>query len=143
MYAAHMNGARLAFVVRKLNGNVKREKVEFVVTKKGQNGKNDTHDMKRVMKDEPAGFMVYFPRGHAIRVPTLDLLKHYGLDGKPRIINANDILADPNSPLGKIIGAQTEEERRNGMLDLERMVIQMATAKSGPVVMAEQVKEAA
>jgi len=143
MFAAHMNGARLAFVVRRLNGNCKREKIDMTVTKRGQNGKRDMHDMKRVMKDEPQGYMVYFPRGHALRIPDMDTLKHYGLDMKPRIINANDILADPNSPLGKIIGAQTDEERKGAMLDLERMVIQMATAKSGPIVMLEQVKEAA
>lgn len=142
MATAHMNGARLAFVVRKLSGTVKREKYVMELIKKGQNGKSDQFSMKSKIVDEPAGYLVYFPRGHAIRLRTEAELSHYGLGGKPRIINIENVLADPNSPLNRMIQSQNEEERRDGMLDMERAVIAMATAKTGPAVMQEQMKEA-
>ncbi len=140
MFTANMNGARLAFVVRELQGTVRREKYVMKLVKKANpNGKTrDQYEMKSEMVEEPAGFMVYFPRGHVVRVPTRKLLEHYGLHLKPRIINMEG-LADPNSPLGKLMTAQDEQARAGAMIDMERLVIQMACAKTGPMLMPEQV----
>lgn len=132
MFTAHMNGARLAYVVREIPGKVKRQ--THSIGKKGEG-------IRVVDKEEPGGFMVYFPRGHALRIPDRKTLAHYGLDKKPMVINAQDVLADPNSPLGRIMMAQNEEARAGAMLDMERMVMQMATAKTGPIIMPEQIKE--
>lgn len=131
---AYMNGARLAYVVRKLPGNVKRQVCKL--TKKGEGIKFED-------RDQPAGYMVYFPRGHAIRIPSDKLLAHYGLKvGKATIVNMDGLL-DSNSPLGKVMLAQNDEARATAMVDMERMVIQLATAKTGPVLLPEQVREIA
>lgn len=131
---AMMNGARLSYVVRKLEGDVTRQVCG--IPKKGEG-------IVHTDRTQSAGYMVYFPRGHALRIPTMNALKHYGLDRKARIINVTDILADPNSPLGRLISAQTDEERAQGMQDMENLVIRMATAKTGPLVLAEQVEQEA
>lgn len=123
--------ARLSYVVRKLPGNVERETHKI-------SGKGKGIQIEK--KTQPAGYMVYFPRGHCLRMDEA-MLKHYGLDKKAGIINAENILADPNSPLARMLTAQTEEARNSAGLDMERAVIQMALAKTGPVVMAEQVQE--
>lgn len=130
---AYMNGARLAYVVRKIPGNpVKRP-----VCKIGKKGEG----IKFEEKDQPPGFMVYFPRGHTLRIPNEKLLAHYGLKiGKATIVNMEGLL-DSNSPLGKVMLAQNDEARATAMVDMERMVMQLATAKTGPVLMPEQVRE--
>lgn len=143
MFTANTVGARLAYVVREIPGTVKREVFEMVETKKAQYGKKATHEMKKVLKDVPAGYMVYFPRGHAMRIPNKKTLEFYGLDKPARIINAENILADPNSPLARMMTEQTEQGRMGAKLDVERMTIQMAVSKTGPIVQLEQVQEVA
>jgi hypothetical protein len=138
MMTANMIGARLSFVVRELQGTVKREKVRLVLTKKGNAKSRDQYEWKREMVEEPAGYMVYFPRGHVARFPTRQLLEHYNLHLKPRVINL-DGLTDPNSPLGRVMLAQDNDARAGAMIDMETMVIQMACAKTGPQLMPEQI----
>jgi hypothetical protein len=137
MFAAQTNGGRLAFVVRELEGTVTRKKYKLVQANKKVNGRTQW-EMKEEMVEEPAGFMVYFPRGHAVRVPTKKLLEHYGLHLKPRIINLEG-LTDPSTPLGKMMMAQDDQARAGAYIDMERMVIQLATAKTGPQLMPEQI----
>ena len=57
MFTANMNGARLAFVVRELQGTVRREKYVMKLVKKANpNGKTrDQYEMKSEMVEEPAG----------------------------------------------------------------------------------------
>lgn len=124
-------GVRLAYVVVALEGTVEREKVTW--------SKKDGLKTKTVA--EPAGFMVYFPRGHALRLRDKAALARYGLDKRPPIINLQG-LNDPNSPLGKMLMSQDEEIRHSGYIDLEKAVINLATAKSGPMLMPEQVQQA-
>jgi hypothetical protein len=140
MLQANMTGGRLAFVVRELQGTVKREKTRMVLIKKGNGKIRDQYEMKTVVEEEPAGFMVYFPRGHVVRIPNRKLLEHYRLHLKPRIINLEG-LSDPNTPLGKMMMAQDDQTRAGAMIDMERMVIQLACAKTGPQLMPEQVIE--
>lgn len=128
MFAQNMPGARLSHVVVALKGTLKR--AVTVWTKK--------EGLVQKVIDVPAGFLVYFPRGHVLRVDE-EHLKHYGLDKKPRISNLSG-LHDPESPLGKIMMAQDDAARAGAYQDLEQMVMQMAIAKSGPVIMPEQVK---
>lgn len=128
MFEAHMNGARLAYVVRPLSGVVKR--TVHTMGKKGEG-------IKEEEVEQPAGFMVYFPRGHVLRLRDKKMLKFYNLDKAPRIINIEG-LSDPNSPLGRLMMAQDEAGRSQGMRDMETMVIQLATAKTGAMLMPEQ-----
>lgn len=123
-----MMGARLAFVAVELEGTVERP-VHKWVKGKGIVPKN---------VPQPAGYLVYFPMGHVIRL-TREQLVHYGLDGEPRIINMQG-LHDPRSPIGKLMSSQDEEVRRGAYADLKQQVIRAATVKAGPVMMPEQLE---
>lgn len=141
MATAHMNGSRLAYVVVPLKGNVVRDQIELVEKPAGRykdGTVRNTFSMKRVPKEEPAGFMVYFPRGHALRFKSMDQLKQYNLDKKPHIINLEG-LNDPNSPIGRLLAEQDENSRRGAFQTLEQSVIKLATAKTGHILMPEQV----
>lgn len=140
MITANVIGARLAYVVRELQGTVKREKCRIILSRKGSGKTRDQYEWKREMVEEPAGYMVYFPRGHVVRIPNRQLLEHYNLHMRPRIINLEG-LTDPNSPLGRVMLAQDNDARAGAMIDMETMVIQMACAKTGPQLMPEQVIE--
>ena len=112
-----LNGSRLAYVVVKQEGSVKREKHYW--TKDG---------IKKKLVDEDAGYLVYFPRGHAIRVRSLSKLRHYQLHKEPKIIQLEG-LNDPNSPLGKMFLSQDPMLRSASYRELEQMVINLAEAR--------------
>jgi hypothetical protein len=132
MLTVSANGARLAYVVVDLHqsvGTVKRPVTTW--TKKD--------GLKTKMVEEPAGYLVYFPRGHVIRCKDKETLRQYGLDGMPPIINLQG-LNDPNSPIGRMLMSQNEDARRGAMESMEKQVIRLATAKTGPVLMPEQIE---
>jgi hypothetical protein len=112
-----LNGSRLAYVVVKQEGNVKREKHYW--SKDG---------IKKKLVDEDAGYLVYFPRGHAIRIKSLAMLRHYQLHKEPKIIQLEG-LNDPNSPLGKMFFSQDPHLRMASYRELEQMVINLAEAR--------------
>lgn len=133
MLTTSANGARLAYVVVDLHqsvGTVKRPVTTW--TKKD--------GLKTKMVEEPAGYLVYFPRGHVIRCKDKETLRQYGLDGMPPIINLQG-LNDPNSPIGRMLMSQNEDARRGAMESMEKQVIRLATAKTGPVLMPEQLEQ--
>ena len=68
-----------------------------------------------------------------------ETLRHYGLDGQPPIVNLQG-LNDPNSPIGRMLLSQDEGARRGAMETMEKQVIRLATAKTGPVLMPEQLE---
>ena len=138
---AVMTGARLAYVVRKLEGTVKSTRHILQTKAKDKNGRATLVERKEEVVEEPAGYMVYFPRGHAIRL-SKEGLRQYGLDKEPQIVNLQG-LQDPNSPTGKLFLSQDPKVRSAAMADLEKMVIQLATAKSGPVLGSDLVHEEA
>jgi hypothetical protein len=132
MLSPGTQGARLAYVVVDLSetvGTVKREVTTW--TKKD--------GLKRKMVEEPAGFLVYFPRGHVIRLKDREELRRYRLDGQPPIVNLQG-LNDPNSPIGRMLMSQDENARRGAMETMEKQVIRLATSKTGPVLMPEQLE---
>lgn len=112
-----LNGSRLAYVVVKQEGEVKRE-VHYW-SKDG---------IKKKLLSEDAGYLVYFPRGHAIRIRSLAMLRHYRLHKEPKIIQL-DGLNDPNSPLGKMFFSQDQALRQASYRELEQMVIDLAEAR--------------
>lgn len=123
----HQNGARLAYVVVPLDGVVKREQVTY----------NRKGGLQKKMVEQPAGYMVYFPQGHAIRFRTKADLEAYGLHLEPEIINMDGMHAR-NSPMGKLMTAQDDESRKKAYVSLEDQVIKLATAHTGNVLMPEQ-----
>lgn len=123
---AIMQNARLAYVVRKLDGQVERPKTVY--------SKDD--GLKTVMRQEPAGYLVYFPRGHVLRLSEKQL-KHYNLDKEPHIINMEG-LYNPNSPLGRLLLSEDEGARQKSWKQLEEQCIRMATVNSGSQIMPEQ-----
>lgn len=126
-----MTGARLSYVVVAQEGTVRRNVHKW---KKGGLGLSVTD------VEEPAGFLVYFPRGHVIRIRDRKELAHYRLDREPQIVNMQG-LNDRNSPLGKLMFSQDEAMRRQAMVDLEAQVIQLAQAKSGKIELTRDVKD--
>jgi hypothetical protein len=142
MAFAATNGGRLSFVVVPLDMPEVMRDVCIMEEKSSGKNKDGTprvmHTLTRKQQKEPAGFMVYFPRGHAIRVRTKADLERYGLDKKPHIINIEG-LQDPNSPLGRLIVEQDQAARAGAYADLQKAVIALATRKSGNVLMPEQV----
>jgi hypothetical protein len=117
MIAGVLNGSRLAYVVVKQEGEVKREKHYW--SKDG---------IKKKLVAEDAGYIVYFPRGHAIRIRSMAMLRHYRLHKEPRIIQLEG-LNDPNSPLGKMFLSQDPHLRMASYRELEQMVIDLASTK--------------
>lgn len=113
-----LRGSRLAYVVVEIEGTVQRPKA--VWTKKD--------GIKHKMVEEPAGYMVYFPRGHCIRIKDKKRLKHYKLHKEPTIIQLEG-LNDPNSPLGKMFMSQDQTLRAASYKQLEQMVIDLCNAR--------------
>jgi hypothetical protein len=112
-----LNGSRLAYVVVKQEGTVRREKHFW--SKEG---------IKKRLVEEDAGYIVYFPRGHAVRIRSLNMLRHYRLHMEPKIIQPEG-LNDPNSPLGKMFLSQDPQLRLASYQQLEQMVIDLAQAR--------------
>jgi hypothetical protein len=127
--ASRVPGTRLSFVVVKLEGTLMRDVVTY----------SKTDGLVQKQKAVPAGYLVYFPRGHVLRIKDMKHLAHYGLDKKPHIINMQG-LHDPNSPIGKMISAQDDAARAGAYQELEQAVMHLAIAKSGPTIMPEQIK---
>ena len=127
--ARNRTGARLAYVVVKLKGTVKRDQARY------ESGKG----LQVVPLEEDAGYMVYFPRGHTVRIRKKEDLAHYNLrEGEAPIINMHG-LSDPNSPLGRMLSAQDDQTRKGAWKSMEDQVIRLATAKTGVVIMPEQI----
>lgn len=136
-----MRGTRLEFVAVPIKEPVKRVVVSLVPRGKNKDGKVTNHDWKREVREQEGGYMVYFPRGHVLRIKNLKMLKFYGLDRQPRIINMEG-LNDPNTPFGKFMSAQDAETRHNAWGEMEQKVIKAAQFKSGPHLLT-QVEEIA
>lgn len=127
-----MNGigstSRMAFVTVPLDGTVKRKVIKFKdITPKG--GKIPVHERIEEVVEQPAGFMVYFPNGHALRMNE-KRVKEFGYDKDAPIANM-DGLHSPNSPIGQLMRAQTDKARQEAFRNLQEETIALATAKSG------------
>lgn len=76
-----------AYEVEKLPGEVSVEVCEIEhVAVPGKDGKTRPQIVRKTIK-QPAGYMVYFPRGHSIRVASEEKLREMGIDpaGAPLI----------------------------------------------------------
>lgn len=82
-----MQGQRLPYVVVKLDGEVKTVHHKF----NRRTGKVEAVDAK-----EPAGFLVFYPRGHYLRIRTGEELIKYGLSKKPAPISQDGTLLHPS-----------------------------------------------
>lgn len=125
-----MHGARLSYVVVPQEGTVKRPVHKW---KKGVG-------VQQTFAEEPAGFLVFFPRGHVIRIRTKQELRRYNLHKDPQIVSLQG-LSDPNSPLGKLMLAQDEGSRIKAMDEMQQQVIRLAQAQSGKVELCRDASE--
>lgn len=84
-------GPRLPFVVVPLEGTVRRRQY-ILDTKTVGKGKHErtVTTRKEEYIDEPAGYMVYFNNGHALRM-TKEQLRQYQLNRRPVPINADGL----------------------------------------------------
>lgn len=126
-----LSGARLEYVAVPIQG----EQVYRTITKWDPSNGGLVQEKRLV---DP-GFMVYFPRGHAIRLNERQM-RHYGLDKKPDLAFGMQGLQSSNSLLGQLMMAQDERDRVKAYADLEKQVIRLATAKTGPLLTPEMVK---
>jgi hypothetical protein len=122
MFEGVVSGSRLAYVVVPLKDEVTR----YITRWTRDKGLFDEP------AKEPGGNLVYFPRGHVLRLSDKEL-KRYKLNKKPKLVVDMSQMYDPNSPIGKLFLAQSESERANSWKDLEKQVIQLATARTGPI----------
>lgn len=128
MPQAILNGTRLEFVVVELEGTVKRKKFRLIPSKQlKRDGSPARHDRKEVEEEQPAGYMVYFPRGHCIRLRDKKDLERYRLNREASIISLEG-LYDPNSPIGRLIASQDDKARGKAFQSLEQKVINAVTA---------------
>lgn len=127
--AIQMSGTRLAYVVVPQEGEVTRM---YTIWDRKQ---------KKIVRQpmtEPAGFLVYFPRGHVIRCKDLRTLRHYKIDPDNAPIISMEGLADPRTPLGKLMLAQDADSRIKAMDELKEQVIRMTKAVGGDVTVTEE-----
>lgn len=127
---AFMNGSRLAYVVVPQDGEVVR-KINTWTKKKG---------LSETFQAQPAGYMVYFPRGHVIRLKNRSELRRYRLDQAPRVINIEG-LSDPNSVFGKLMMAQDDAARARGWTGLEEAVVRLSQVRSGKIELTKDARE--
>lgn len=130
MIQAQMRGTRLAYVVVPLEGEVTR-KINTWTKKAGLSEK---------FVDVPAGYLVYFPRGHVLRIRNKEELRQYKLDKDPEFIDLKG-LSDPKSAIGKLMMAQEDGERRGAYQTLEQQVIRLAQATSGKIEVTKDPRE--
>lgn len=120
--------ARLAYVVKKIPGKVKRPKCRWVPNKSGKGGELVTKDV-----EVDGGYMVYFPKGHAIRL-TAKQLKQYNLD-QPR---GNFVSMQGLTPQDEMMMLEDRSLMQAHVESIEMMTIRLATRRTGPLLMPEQ-----
>lgn len=132
MSALHMmQGARLEFVCRKINGNVTKQKMVVKEhKKKGSDGKEKiTHTFATKSVEEGDAYMVYLPTGHSYRL-TADQVVKQGFDRQPNILNIERV-NDTKTPAGRFKNAINMEEREKAWCELENEVIKLCTRRAG------------
>ena len=82
-----LEGPRLPYVVRKLEGKVKVTQWSY----DRKLGRITPHEA-----EEDAGYIVCFPAGHYLRIRNADDLRRYGLAKKPRPIAADGMALHPS-----------------------------------------------
>jgi hypothetical protein len=109
MQAPQMMNIKPAYQVQRLTGVVKRPVRNFV------DGKIVTTE-----REEPAGFMVYFPQGTSMRVRTIEELVAYGLGEEPQLIDmeTGDPFVLPRMDLKAEVERQTKRRGRVGVSDV-------------------------
>lgn len=86
MKGTQLQGPRLPYVVRKLNGTVPVERTKF---------NRRTGKIEKYEEREDAGFLVFFPKGHYLRVRNKSDLVFYKLNLKPKPIAADGMILHP------------------------------------------------
>jgi hypothetical protein len=87
-----------AFEVEELPGKVERTVYYYEEKDTGRKDKNGnpvvTHHLRTKKTQEPAGYMVYFARGHSIRVRSDEELRRLNLDRSPHLSDPTGEIAD-------------------------------------------------
>lgn len=127
--AIQMSGTRLAYVVVPQEGVVTRQ---YTIWDKKQK------KIVREAREEPAGYLVYMPRGHVIRIRDLKTLRHYKIDPDNAPLINLEGLADPRTPLGKLMLSQDADSRIKAMDELKMQVIRMTESVAGKVTVTDE-----
>lgn len=93
-----MPALKPAFQVEKLKGKVEHKRFSYEPRDTGRKDRNGNPIMTHIQKvetvKEDAGYMVYFPRGHSIRVRDDAELKRLGLDRNPHLSDPTGQMSD-------------------------------------------------
>lgn len=132
-----MNGERLAYVVVPIAGEVKRTvytmEPKYKRGKKaGRNEEIIGYEMTPKEVVLPGGYLVFHPMGHTIRVRNDEELRRLGYDEPPEVIDM-DPMVTAQSLLGKVLHAQSDDQRTGAFDNLADQVIAMARRVSGPI----------
>lgn len=85
MAGRSMDGPRLPYVVRRLEGTVPTKTYS----------KEKDGPITEVETEEDAGYIAFFPQGHWLRIRNKEDLVRYGLNRKPRPIGEDGLAIDP------------------------------------------------
>ena len=94
-----------------------------------------THNIVQKVVEQPGGFMVYFPKGHALRMTEVQL-KRYGL--KKTGAGIVDLEGLIDGKLAEKVFAESDEADRNKLM--ERRTIALATKKTGTNLLTKEEK---
>ena len=129
-----MRGARLAYAVVKLRGTVKRFVYDYDVKKGGLVSKE---------VEQPAGYLVYFPMGHAVRVKDEVELAQIRFNGEPlapdgEVFANMDGINSPNSKIGKLMRTQDKDNHTKLQQNFVDDVVKLVRARSGEITVTKE-----
>lgn len=107
--AQQVSDVKPAFLVRKISGPFKREKIVYSKEEIGGKIVNKKEKKVEVIKE---GYMVFHPRGHSLFVDSLERLRELKLDGDPQLVdmNSGDVVGNLGIPLSMAIDKQPDME---------------------------------
>lgn len=109
----NINDMLPAFEVEKQEGTVLRTQRRYVLDKELSTPEKKRYKMVDEQVEEPAGYLVFFPKGHAVHVSEVEL-KRLGFDRNPRLVHmeTGEEMEAPNFALKR------NAEHRAGKIEL-------------------------
>lgn len=121
MSATHqMQGARLEYVCRKIQGTVAKQTVKWDAKAK---------KLVRVTKEVGDAYMLYLPTGHSYRLTATEVVTK-GFDRQPNILNFERV-NDTKTAAGRFKHAVNQETKEAAWRELEDEVVKLCIRKHG------------
>ena len=127
-----IQGPRLSFVLRKLEGTVQRTKYAPPPSKDAREADPKLRSMTEnteIEVEEDAGYMLFLPSGHAYRLTHEEVLRR-GYLREPELIGFEQANSQ-DTPMGRYKLARTEAGKAKAWAEMEMQVISACVGKSG------------